>query len=81
MEALSRGLERSHFHRSPSRELLCDQTKLKTLDLHSQSEVYRNDVHRALKVLVKKSQIKLILVFMDPPYHKKFAGPTIVHAF
>ena len=73
IEALSRGLERMIFVDHHPRAVHVIKQNLKTLDLLAQSEVYRNDAMRALKVLVKR-EIKLNLVFMDPPYaHQKIA--------
>jgi 16S rRNA (guanine(966)-N(2))-methyltransferase RsmD len=70
IEALSRGMERVIFIDMEKTSTLVVEDNLRTLGFKEQSEVYRNEAQRALKVLGKRG-LKFDLIFLDPPYRMK----------
>jgi 16S rRNA (guanine966-N2)-methyltransferase len=72
IEALSRGMERAIFVDMEPKSIETIKANLKITGMEKQSEVYRNDAARALKVLEKRGLI-LSVIFLDPPYRMKNA--------
>jgi 16S rRNA (guanine966-N2)-methyltransferase len=70
IEALSRGMERVIFIDMEKTSIQVVEDNLQTLGFKEQSEVYRNEAQRALKVLSKRG-LKFDLIFLDPPYRMK----------
>ena len=69
IEALSRGIESAIFIDADFQAVKTIKQNIKTLGLENQTEVYRNDAFKALKVLETK-KVTFDLVFLDPPYGK-----------
>lgn len=67
IEALSRGMDEAIFIDKQGKAIQTIKNNLKTLDLTEETEVYRNDAFRAIKVLAKRG-LTFQLVFLDPPY-------------
>nr|WP_307338971.1 16S rRNA (guanine(966)-N(2))-methyltransferase RsmD [Caldalkalibacillus uzonensis] len=67
IEALSRGCRRMVFIDHHPLAIKVIYQNLKALGLTGQSEVYKNDARRALKVLAKRG-IEFNVIFLDPPY-------------
>lgn len=67
IEALSRGMERAVFIDMDPKSIEVIRQNLKATKLEQQSEVYRNEASRALKVLEKRGT-GFDLIFLDPPY-------------
>lgn len=72
IEALSRGMEHAIFVDMEPMSIETIRANLKATGMENQSEVYRNDAARALKVLEKRGVI-LDAIFLDPPYRMKNA--------
>ena len=76
IEALSRGAAKAIFiDKSP----LCTQmirTNLSIVNFFDRSEVYTNDVLRALSILGKRKLV-FDIIFLDPPYHQDLIGKTL----
>jgi 16S rRNA (guanine(966)-N(2))-methyltransferase RsmD len=53
------------------------EDNLTTIGFKGQSEVYRNEAQRALKVLAKRG-LKFDLIFLDPPYRMKQADEILL---
>lgn len=70
IESLSRGAERAIFVDADAKSIEVVRANLKATGFEKQSEVYRNDAERALKVLAKRDTA-FDLVFLDPPYRMK----------
>jgi 16S rRNA (guanine966-N2)-methyltransferase len=68
IEALSRGIDKAIFIDADRKAIETIQTNLQTVKLSEQAEVYRNDGYRAIKKLATRPNLKLDLVFLDPPY-------------
>ncbi|MDO7905883.1 16S rRNA (guanine(966)-N(2))-methyltransferase RsmD [Paenibacillus sp. JX-17] len=71
IEALSRGMSHAVFIDMEPKSIEVIRENLKKTGLAEQSEVYRNDAQRAIKVLAKK-EARFDMVFLDPPYRLKF---------
>ena len=69
IEALSRGIDTAIFIDADFQAVKTIKQNIKTLGLEKQTEVYRNDAFKALKVLAAK-ETTFDLVFLDPPYGK-----------
>lgn len=67
IEALSRGCRRMIFIDHHPMAVKVIYQNLKALGLSENSEVYRNDARRALKVLAKRG-LQFEIIFLDPPY-------------
>ena len=72
IEALSRGIDKVVFIDKDSKAIETIKGNLEKTRLADQSEVYRNDAKRAIKVL-KKNDFKARLLFLDPPYNMEEA--------
>ncbi|WP_349410389.1 16S rRNA (guanine(966)-N(2))-methyltransferase RsmD [Pseudalkalibacillus sp. SCS-8] len=70
IEALSRGVERAILVDVEPKAIETIKENVAALDLEERVEVFRNDAYRALKAL-RKRDIKLRYVFLDPPYKKQ----------
>ncbi|MDQ0155893.1 16S rRNA (guanine(966)-N(2))-methyltransferase RsmD [Robertmurraya andreesenii] len=70
IEALSRGAEKAIFVDRDGKAIHTIYDNLKTCDLESRAEVYRNDFKRALKA-IRKREISFDYIFLDPPYAKQ----------
>jgi 16S rRNA (guanine966-N2)-methyltransferase len=77
IEAISRGLDRVVFIDLEKTSIQVIQDNLKSIGFTDQSEVYRNEAMRALKVLVKRG-LKFDLIFLDPPYKMKQADEILL---
>jgi 16S rRNA (guanine966-N2)-methyltransferase len=77
IEAISRGLERVVFIDLEQTSIQVIQDNLKSIGFTDQSEVYRNEAMRALKVLAKRG-LKFDLIFLDPPYKMKQADKILL---
>lgn len=69
IEALSRGMDHAVFIDINFNAIKTIKENIENLKLQEQTEVYRNDVFKALNVLAKKGT-KFDLIFLDPPYGK-----------
>lgn len=69
IEALSRGIESAIFIDADFQAVKTIKQNIQTLDLTEQTDVYRNDAFKAMKVLSAK-EMTFDLVFLDPPYGK-----------
>ncbi|MEW9667586.1 16S rRNA (guanine(966)-N(2))-methyltransferase RsmD [Ammoniphilus sp. 3BR4] len=67
IEALSRGMDKAIFVDLDKKAIAVIKENLERTELTEQAEVYKNEASRALKALTKRN-IKLDLVFLDPPY-------------
>ncbi|MGF7048681.1 16S rRNA (guanine966-N2)-methyltransferase [Paenibacillus sp. DS2015] len=67
IEALSRGMEHAIFVDMDPKSIETIRANLKKTGMENQSEVYRNDAARALKVLEKRG-VAVDAIFLDPPY-------------
>lgn len=70
VEALSRGLDKVIFVDQDRKAIAVIKQNLESTGFTIQSEIYKNDATRALKVLCKR-EIPFDLIFLDPPYHKQ----------
>lgn len=68
IEAISRGMTRGIFIDKEPKALQVVRENIEACKLEKQTELYRNDAGRAIQQLEQK-QIKIDLVFLDPPYH------------
>ncbi|RXT15066.1 16S rRNA (guanine(966)-N(2))-methyltransferase RsmD [Ammoniphilus sp. CFH 90114] len=68
IEALSRGMDKVIFVDMDRKALDVIKTNLERTHFTDQAEVYKNEASRALKALIKREELKLDLVFLDPPY-------------
>ncbi len=71
IEALSRGAERAIFIEKDNKAYATLQENIKKCRYEDYAEVYRNDAMRAVKALIKRDEIVIDYLFVDPPYHKK----------
>lgn len=71
IEAISRGMEKAIFVDKQPKAISVIHTNVRQLGIDSQVEIYRNDALRALKA-IKKRELKLDMIFLDPPYQKKY---------
>lgn len=76
IEALSRGMEHGIFIDMDPKSIETIHANLKATRLESQSEVFRNDAERAIKVLAKRG-VLVDAVFLDPPYRMKNADDLL----
>lgn len=67
IEALSRGFEHMIFVDQHPLAIRIIKQNIKKLHFEKQSEIYKNDAHRALKALKNRS-IQFNMIFLDPPY-------------
>ncbi|MFC4617232.1 16S rRNA (guanine(966)-N(2))-methyltransferase RsmD [Camelliibacillus cellulosilyticus] len=67
IEALSRGMEKAIFIDRSALALQTIRQNLSICGLIASAAVYRNDAHRALRLLKKKNE-SFDLIFLDPPY-------------
>jgi 16S rRNA (guanine966-N2)-methyltransferase len=67
IEALSRGLEKVIFIDHEPKAIQIIRENIKACHFEAQTEVYRNEADRALKVLIKRG-IQFDYLFLDPPY-------------
>lgn len=78
LEALSRGAESAIFvDRQPS-ALDVIRRNIAACGCDHRSRAFLNDIKRNLNCL-KRVDRSAELVFMDPPYHQGFIGPTLRH--
>ncbi|WP_077367373.1 16S rRNA (guanine(966)-N(2))-methyltransferase RsmD [Anaerosalibacter sp. Marseille-P3206] len=70
IEFLSRGAKKSYFIDDSQESIKAINENLEKTSFKGQSEVYKNDVFRAVKVL-GKNNITFDYIFMDPPYNKE----------
>jgi 16S rRNA (guanine966-N2)-methyltransferase len=77
IEAISRGIDRVVFIDLEKTSIQVIQDNLKAIGFTDQSEVYRNEAMRALKVLSKRA-LKFDLIFLDPPYKMKQADEILL---
>lgn len=82
IEALSRGLDKMIFVDSNRRAIDIIKKNLESLELIEQSEIYKNDAHRALKAIIKR-EISFDLIFLDPPYAEQQIATQLglIHEF
>ncbi|HEU5141069.1 MAG TPA: 16S rRNA (guanine(966)-N(2))-methyltransferase RsmD [Bacillales bacterium] len=74
IEALSRGLDELIFVDRDPKAIATVKENIKHCGFSEKSEVYRNDAHRALKV-IQKRDLRFSFIFLDPPYfHQKLAS-------
>jgi len=71
IEAMSRGMDTAVFIDADHTAVKTIKHNIKTLGLEKQTEVYRNDAFKALKVMASKN-MTFDVVFLDPPYDKKW---------
>lgn len=76
IEFLSRGAQVSYFIDNSIESIKIIKQNLKSTKLLQQAHVYKNDVHRAIRILSKRN-IKFQFVFLDPPYEKNLAITTV----
>lgn len=76
IEALSRGMDHAIFIDMDPKSIETIHANLKATRLESQSEVFRNDAERAIKVLAKRDTV-VDAVFLDPPYRMKNADDLL----
>ncbi|HEX7065652.1 MAG TPA: 16S rRNA (guanine(966)-N(2))-methyltransferase RsmD [Bacillales bacterium] len=73
IEAISRGLDEMIFVDRDPKAIATVKENLRHCGFSGKAEVYRNDAHRALKVIQKRG-LQFKLIFLDPPYfHQKLA--------
>jgi 16S rRNA (guanine(966)-N(2))-methyltransferase RsmD len=77
IEAISRGMDRVIFIDMEKTSIQVIEDNLTTIGFKGQSEVYRNEAQRALKVLAKRG-LKFDLIFLDPPYRMKQADEILL---
>jgi 16S rRNA (guanine(966)-N(2))-methyltransferase RsmD len=77
IEAISRGMDRVIFIDMEKTSIQVIEDNLTAIGFKGQSEVYRNEAQRALKVLAKRG-LKFDLIFLDPPYHMKQADEILM---
>jgi 16S rRNA (guanine966-N2)-methyltransferase len=77
IEAISRGMDRVIFIDMERTSIQVIEDNIATIGFNEQSEVYRNEAQRALKVLAKRG-LKFDLVFIDPPYLMKQADKILL---
>ena len=70
IEALSRGVDKVIFVDKEGKAIQTIYENLKTCDLETSCEVYRNDANRALKA-IQKRELAFDYIFLDPPYKKQ----------
>lgn len=70
IEALSRGIERVVFTDIERKSIEVIHANLEATGFTGQSEVYRNEATKALKILAKR-HFSFDLIFLDPPYKLK----------
>ncbi|RKD34374.1 16S rRNA (guanine(966)-N(2))-methyltransferase RsmD [Thermohalobacter berrensis] len=76
IEFLSRGADECYFIDYSSECIKIIKENLSNTKLLNKSYVYKNKVGRAIEILGKKN-VKFDFIFMDPPYNKGFAEPTL----
>lgn len=76
IEGLSRGLDNVIFIDREQQAVNIIKSNLSTCQLLDQSEVYRNDVHRGIKLLHQR-ELEFDVIFMDPPYALKMLKKNI----
>ncbi|RSL31147.1 16S rRNA (guanine(966)-N(2))-methyltransferase RsmD [Salibacterium salarium] len=69
IEAISRGIDSCVFVDKAPQSVKIIKQNLKTVAVEEHTEVYCNDVLRALSALGKRKKT-FDIIFMDPPYHK-----------
>ena len=69
IEALSRGASKAIFVEKDARAYQTLLENIKKCRYEEVTETYRTDAFRAIKGLMKRD-VKLDLLFLDPPYHK-----------
>ncbi|MCU5745691.1 16S rRNA (guanine(966)-N(2))-methyltransferase RsmD [Staphylococcus sp. SQ8-PEA] len=69
IEALSRGMDKVIFIDQNFKAFKVIKGNLQQLGLENQSEVYKNNAARALKILAKR-EMQFDVIFLDPPYEK-----------
>ncbi|WEK56240.1 MAG: 16S rRNA (guanine(966)-N(2))-methyltransferase RsmD [Candidatus Cohnella colombiensis] len=79
IEALSRGAASAVFIDSSSQSIEIVKRNLESTKLIARAEVYRNDAHRALKLLERKGEA-FDLLFLDPPYAMKDCNELLLDA-
>lgn len=70
IEALSRGIGHMTFVDRDPKAVKMLHENVDRCGLHGEASIYRNDVHRALKVTAKRG-MQFSLIFLDPPYHRQ----------
>ncbi|HEX6922718.1 MAG TPA: 16S rRNA (guanine(966)-N(2))-methyltransferase RsmD [Bacillales bacterium] len=74
IEALSRGLDEMILVDRDPKAIGTIKQNISHCGFGERAEIYRNDAHRALKVIQKRG-LRFKLVFLDPPYfHQKIAS-------
>lgn len=70
IEALSRGISHMIFVDRDPKAIKVVHENIRACGLSGEADVYRNDAHRALKV-VEKRGLKFRVMFLDPPYFRQ----------
>jgi 16S rRNA (guanine966-N2)-methyltransferase len=70
IEALSRGLDRMIFVDRDSKAIDTIKYNVDQCAFSDRAEIFRNDANRALKAVIKRD-VRLNLLFFDPPYAKE----------
>ena len=73
-EAISRGAPHALLVENSVQAMRCLQANVETLGVQAETGLIKDDV---LKVLRRPPQQPYNLVFMDPPYRKNLADPTL----
>ncbi len=76
IEFLSRGAEECFFIDNDNISIKTIRDNLEHTGLTPQSNIYKNSVEGAIRILGKKD-MKFDYIFMDPPYGKNLALPTL----
>lgn len=77
IEALSRGMDKAFFIDKDMRASQVIKENIKACKFEDQSEVFKSDAGRALKVLAKR-ELQFDLIFMDPPYKMANMVPSLL---
>ncbi len=70
IEALSRGAEKAIFVEKDGKAFATLQENIKKCRYETITELFRTDATRAVKGLLKREDIQIDYLFMDPPYMK-----------
>lgn len=76
IEFLSRGAQECIFIDNSYSSIKIINENLSNTRLLQQSQVFKNDVNNVIRILGKKKR-KFNYIFMDPPYEKDLALPTL----